>query len=218
MELSGIDTSRVILFTQTHRPAGQLYAPEAIAKVIERYSFVKSPPPDQALPYTFGVGKFQDIQIAELSIYNDGVIASSASDTDLLDAFIEDLLSWAAKELQLVQLPTNKPERYYESSIVVKSNVNLTSIVEPRSDLSKIFQPALKAAKIDAALRLSGAIFDFDSVSVQGLKKKPFRLVIDRRLGVPFSDNVFYSQAPFRTKDHFEVLASLERLSSAGNG
>jgi hypothetical protein len=215
MDLVGIDSSKVVFFTQVHRPAGQLYAPDAFAKLIERYSFVKYPSPDQVLPYTFGIGKFQNTQITELSIYNDGITASSASDTDLLDTFIDDLLAWAARELQLIEAPANKPEKYYESSIVVKSTTNLASVAELRSGLSNILQPALEAAKIDAALQLSGLIFDFDLPRVQSLKRKPFRLTIDRRLGVPFSENVFYSQAPFRTKDHVEVLASLEKIASA---
>ena len=66
---------------QVHRPAGQLYLPDALAKLVERYSFVKAPGPEQALLFTFTVGKFKNAQIAELSIYNDGFIVSSASDT-----------------------------------------------------------------------------------------------------------------------------------------
>jgi len=98
MNLIGIESSRIIFLTQVHRPSGELYLPDAVAKIVKRYSFLKSPSPEQALPYTFAVGKFQNSQIAEFSLYNDGLIVSSASDTDLLDAFLDDLLSWATKE------------------------------------------------------------------------------------------------------------------------
>jgi hypothetical protein len=70
----------------------------------------------------------------------------------------------------------------------------------------------MQAAKISAPLRLSGLIFDFDTKEFLG-KRKPFRLIIDRRIGVAFSENIFYSQAPFRTKDHLNVLTSLEQVA-----
>jgi hypothetical protein len=83
MKLLGIDSSRIIYLMQTLRPLGQVYIPDAIAKVKERYSFVKSPNPEQVLPLSFAIGKFREAQIVEFSIYNDGLIVSSASDTDL---------------------------------------------------------------------------------------------------------------------------------------
>ena len=65
---------------------------------------------------------------------------------------------------------------------------------------------------IRAPLKLSGMIFDFDSKDFLG-KRKPFRLIIDRRINVPFSENIFYSQAPFRTDDHLDVLTQFERAA-----
>jgi hypothetical protein len=119
MELQTYDVTRLIHLTQVQRPAGQIYLPDAITKLVERYSFVKAPNADQALPYIFSVGKFQNTQINELGIYNDGLIISSASDTDFLEAFLNDLMSWSVQEFGLVPSPT--AETYYESGIVVKS-------------------------------------------------------------------------------------------------
>jgi hypothetical protein len=213
MELTGIDNSRVVLLTQVRRPDGQIYLPDAIAKIVERYSFVKAPAPDEALPYTFKIGKFRDSQIAELGIYNDGIIVSSASDTDLLDAFIEDFLSWAMKEFGLQQLTTTPSEKYYESSVVVRSTTDLASLLRPKYDITDIIAEAMQSAKIDTELKFSGAIFDFDVGAIKR-KRKPFRLIVDRRVNVSFLENVFFSQAPFRTKDHLEILKSLERIAT----
>jgi hypothetical protein len=209
MQLIGIESSRIIFLTQVHRPSGQLYFPDAVAKVVERYSFIKSPSPDQALPATFSVGKFRDAQITEFSVYNDGIIVSSGSDTDLLDAFIEDLLSWCAREFGVVQMATAKPEKFYESSVVVKSETDLPAALNPQSDVTAALADAMKAAKIAAKPKLSGFLVDFDPSDFAG-KRKPFRVVLDRRIGVPFSENVFFSQAPFRTEDHLNVLRSFE--------
>jgi hypothetical protein len=216
MNLISIDSTRIIFLTQVQRPSGQLYLPDAINKVVERYSFLKAPTPDQALPYTFSVGKFQDSQIAELSLYNDGLIVSSASDSDLLDAFLNDLVSWATKEFAFVQLPTTKPEKFYESSVIVKSTTDLAAPLKPQVDIADMFSKAVKSANIEAPIRFSGAIFDFDVADIKR-KRKPFRLIVDRRVGLPFSENIFFSQAPFKTKDHLKVLASLEAIADPAN-
>jgi hypothetical protein len=103
----------------------------------------------------------------------------------LLDAFIEDLLKWAAKELNIEPLTGATPEKFYESSVIVKAEADLTGSTTIGTDIGKIVAPAMKAAKISAPLRLSGVVFDFDTKDFLG-KRKPFRLVIDRRIGVAF--------------------------------
>jgi hypothetical protein len=215
MELVQIENSRIIFLTQVHRPTGQLYFPAAAAKLVERYSFVKAPDPDQyinqPLPYVFSIGKFRDAQITDLQFFSDGLIVSSASDTDLLDGFIEDLMSWATKEFQLVQMTTAKPEKFYESSIVVKSVSNLPMALDPQNNVADTLKMAMESANIKSAFALSGFMLDLDPGEFPG-KRKPFRFVVDRKVGVPFSENIFYSQAPFRTQDHLAVLRSLEHM------
>jgi hypothetical protein len=212
MKLLSIESSRIIYLMQFHRPDGQLYLPDAVEKLVKRYSFVKAPSPDQALPYTFTIGKFKNAQIAELSIYNDGFIVSSASDTDLVDEFIDDFLSWAIKEFGIIPLTAIKPEKFYESSIVVKSEVDLAATLKPQTEISNVLADAMKSAQITAPITLSGFILDFNPKDFLG-KRKPFRVIVDRRVNVPFSENIFYSQSPFRTRDHLKVLTSLERTA-----
>jgi hypothetical protein len=214
MNFIGIESSRIVLLTQVHRPSGPLYLPDANAKMAERYSFVKSPAPEQASDavLTFSVGKFQDVQINELSIYSDGLIVSSPSSTDILDAFIDDLLSWAESELGLVQAPTAQPKKYYESSIVVHSMSDLPAALRPRNDLTAVLELALESAGIECPYKFTGFLFDADPASFPGTRK-PFRFIVDRRVGVPFSQHLFFSQAPLRTKDHLNLLESLEGLA-----
>jgi hypothetical protein len=212
MDLVGIERSRIIFLTQVHRPSGQLYLPDAVAKVVERYSFFKAPSPDQAYPITFSVGKFQDVQISEFSIYNDGFTVSSASDTDILDAFIQELMSWASTDLGLVQVASSKSEKIYESSIVVKADTDLAEAIAPQNDARLAVADAMKSVGINAPLKLSGFLLDFDPSDFLG-KAKPSRVTVDRRIGKSFSENIFFSQAPFRTKDHLNVLRSFEEMA-----
>src|SRR5215216_629140 len=127
MDLVGIEDTRIIYLTQMRRPAGSAYLPDAAVKIADRYSFAKPPSLDDLFKdvRAFRMGKFQDVQINELGVYNDGLIVSGRCDSDLLDAFISDLLSWAETELGLVQTITAKPERHYESNVVVQASADL---------------------------------------------------------------------------------------------
>jgi hypothetical protein len=213
MQLVGIENSRIIYLTQVYRPSGQLYLPDAVARLVERYSFVKPANVDQPPPYVFSIGKFQDAQINELSIYNDGLIVSSCSDTNLLDAFVDDLLSWAAAEFGLVQTATAKQEKFLESSLMVKSTADLTEALRPQNNVTSVLKAAMNSTGIKSDFGLSGFMLDFDPGKFVGMQK-PFRFVVDRRVGVAFEENVFYSQAPFRTKDHFSVLELMEQMAN----
>ena len=87
MELLSIEETRIIYLINLHRPAGQLYWPEAALKLIQRYSFVGFPSiadfAKDAEFRAFTVGKYQDIEIPNLRIYNDGIIVESRSNSNI---------------------------------------------------------------------------------------------------------------------------------------
>lgn len=217
MELVAIDDTRIIYLLQLHRPTGQIFLPEAIAKLIARYSFAKFPPLEELSLRrdfnSFEMGKFQNVQIQELRIYGDGIIVSSRSNSKILDAFVDDLFSWSAKELGLVPVVISKPEKYYESSLVVKSSNDLTAVMGMKSDVAASLNQLLSKSNYKARLfKPSGFLMDCD-VHEQGGQRKPMKFVLERRLSVPFEENVFFSQAPLPTDDHLIFLETIERLA-----
>ena len=217
MELVEIEASRIIFLTQVHRPAGQLYLPEAVAKLVARYSFAKFPSLDNILKTdeanVFSIGKFKDVQIYELKTYSDGVIVSAQCDSDVLDEFLSDFYNWTEKELGLVPKITAKPEKHYESQLIVKSEKDLAAAIAPRHDLAGEFNKVWKRGKYpECEYVLSGATIDCDVSKFKG-RRKPSRYMLDRRIGVPFEENVFYSAAPLTTKDHLAFLGAIERFA-----
>jgi hypothetical protein len=50
---------------------------------------------------------------------------------------------------------------------------------------------------------------------MEGLKtrRRPNRFTLERRIGLPFSANVFFSQAPLKSGDHLALLEALEALA-----
>jgi hypothetical protein len=216
MELASIDFSRIIYFTQRVRPAGQVYVPEAVQKLAQRYSFAKLPSVEELtrFPIAFSLGKFKDVQIDEFQIYNDGLIVSAKANTKILDAFISDLLSWSEKEFGLVEDSTAKSEKFIESAIIVKSTKNLTLSLSPRNDVAEILNRTFRGELAGVGpYHLSGFVLDCDPLQFAG-RRKPMRFVLERRVGVPFSDNVFFSHAPLHTGDHLKVLSDLEAAAT----
>jgi hypothetical protein len=217
MELVGIEEAKVIYLLDLYRPAGQVYTPEATAKIVQRYSFTKFPTLENLIKNerNFGVGKFGDIAINEFSIYGDGVIASSASDTDKIDAFVDDLLTWAKDEFGFVQVIGNPPERSYESTVIVKADTDLMRALAPKNDvvaaLNKIYQDG--DYDFSGPIQLTGFVAATDRTKFSG-RRKPISFTLDHRLGMPFETNIFYSMAPLKTKDHLAVLRALESLAA----
>jgi hypothetical protein len=211
MELVSTDASRVVYLTQLHRPTGGLYLPEAAAKLAQRYSFAKLPTLEDLLKDTniFHVGKFQDIQINELSIYNDGIIVAGGCRTEILEAFVHDLMEWAKEELGLIQAITAKPSMHHESSVIVKSTLDLGSVIAPKRSASNLVSAALLSATGEL-YKPTGYIADCDFDKYG--KRKPGRFHVDRRVGTRADENVFFSQAPMPTENHLEVLRALEAL------
>jgi hypothetical protein len=218
MDLVGIEDSTIIYITQMHRPVGAEYLPDAAAKIATRYSFAKLPSLDDLFKdiHAFRMGKFQDVQINDFSIYRDGLIASGRCDSDLLDAFIADLLSWAEKELGLIPTITAKPETHYESSVVVKANCDLIQALRPQGDVAALMNRfANKPGYIPGQFQLSALLLECDFQEFMG-RRRPARFVVERRIGVPFDENVFFSRAPLRTADHLACLDALEKMATHG--
>jgi len=217
MEFLEIEESRVVYLVRVRRPAGQLYMPEAAAKLAERYSFARIPTlNDLTEPRDyigFRVGKFADSQIEELRIYSDGFLVEARSNSNILDAFIDDLVEWSEKDLGLEKIPNITPERYHESSLIVKSSRDLASVVnipsEVEDELNNFLQKEAYPAR---TFQVTGVILDGDG-QVEGGKRKEAKFILDRRVGVAFSENVFFSQAPLTTDAHLALLKRIERLA-----
>jgi len=210
MELVGIELSRVVHLRQVYRPAGGLYLPEAFGKIAQRYSFVKLPEDLTRDSHVFSIGKFQDVQINEFGIYNDGVIATAKGDSDIVEAFLNDVFEWSFAEFGIVPTVNDKPEFHYESQVVVKCQRDIAALVTPANDASNIISAALSAAN-NIAYMPTGAIFENDIAAVTS-KRRPARFTLERRVGTPLAENLFFSNAPLTTQQHLSLLQALDEI------
>lgn len=217
MELVSIESSRIIYLTQVHRPGGQLYLPEAFEKVKHRYSFTIIPKPDDTGKegFSFQIGKFDNAQIQEMRIYGDGIIVTSSSNMEILDRFLADVLKWSEIELGLTTTSLAKPEKHYESCVVVRANANLANVHIPNEKLSNILSAHLSSKVVGGApYELSGMIAEIDPEMKKNIRR-PHRFSIERRSGISFKENVYYSWAPLTTNDHLVLLTQIETLAAS---
>lgn len=191
--------------------AGTPYFPEVVADVLSKYQFAKLPTLDELLTdghtFKFQIGKFEDVQISEFGVYGDGITASGKCPTELLDAFLDDVLAASEKALKIVPVLAHRNETYYESKIVVKSEADLAALVAPAAE--GVVQKIVKE-KLGVTFQSSGMVFDCDPAAVTG-RRKPVRVFIERKIGFRYEENLFLCIAPLKTKDHIDLLVAIEK-------
>jgi hypothetical protein len=182
---------------------------------VARYHFAKFPTLDDVVKENptiiFQIGKFQESQITEFGIYSDGFIASGKCSSEVLDAFLDDALEWAEKEIGIMPILLHRNENYYETSVIVQSKVDLVSTLAP-TPASTVTEVLSK--RVGVTYQRSAVAFDCEQTDVRG-RRRPYRLFIERKFGVPFKENIFLCQAPLPTGGLLDLLREIERQPSS---
>ncbi len=212
MKLIAIEESRLTSLFHTARLQGQTFLPHIAIALVERYSFSGAPKSFEELNANnveFLHGLFEGIAIERLQVYEDGVVVSSRSDTEILDHFLEDLIKWIGDEYEITTYPNRKINRSYESNIVVEAD---EKVLAPLAGLSNVSEKVSSLIKANSGLDLSympvGFIFAADRTRNPDLQPVPFRF--ERRFAAEFSFNQFVSSAPLQTNQHIEILKAIE--------
>ncbi len=201
------------------------YRPELIARLRERYSFLKVPTTvdeifgtDPSVGVRFQHGKFvQDkksfvVELLQFLVIPPGIsaiICDTRTSTDDCDLFIDDYIKQANLSRPDMITVTEPP--------IYASHLEFT-MDKPLADLCQ--SPVRAAAEaVDHLLTDYGMKtppfepaqigIACDQAGRGGLLVNPF--TIERRAGFRYGSNVFFSQAPLRTRDHIEVLERLTR-------
>lgn len=181
--------------------------------LIQTYKFTKFPSPKDDFDFVRGIifenGTFETKQGDKinltLTVYNDGLIADTASSTQDSDAFLEEMLYEIAKIFNLPSIGSIPTRIAYQSQLFVSTDKSLEMI-----------NPKLKG------------IADFLSANTEGYKKhfyefggitfwpdqtkiiNPPAFVFERAALAPFSENRYYSIAALSTDKHLELLEKIE--------
>jgi hypothetical protein len=198
-------------------------APDAVKRIKERYQFMNAPerfedlhPKNplaamQGLVFQEGVFVANEKRIGILRLqFSPGIIlADTRATTDESEAILDDYIESANKIAPEAITPAGPT--YFLSQIEVK-------IERPQGLFEKLPQYENAARIIDRHLEddglklpkygFFGINLNFDSHGLGILPPAFFN--IERRVGFSFDKNVFFSQAPLRTKDHVALLEKLD--------
>ena len=214
MKLVAIENCRLTALFQITRHKGQTFLPEAAAMLASRYNFSKYPQSYEEMlseKVEFKHGKFGDVAIDNLEIYNDGVIISSRSDTDIIDSFLAEFRDWLQESLDLSFIKTHAIDNIYESIVVVQTDKNIFKPLEALSEIANMLQSNLKETiGLDVKYEPFGWSFSADPALNPALKPIGFR--IERRIGMDYSLKNYISSAPLKLKQHLSLLEKLETL------
>jgi len=213
MELLSVIKARSIWLFDANdlNPRGKRIYPELLSWLKECYNFLKIPSSlddlDETKALAFLNGSFQtspeNIIGVDLKIYNDGVVVDTRSSTKDNDKFIDEMLSSAAKQFDLVYSPEMIRKRLYLSELNVRCKRTLQDL-----------NPKLKAFTDKISQLVNGEV-ELCSIGFWAEQNTPAPLApfrFERKLNAEFSEHRYYAAAPLQTDDHLKLLDELENI------
>jgi hypothetical protein len=213
--LNVVQARSVWLFsTDDLNPRGLDLVP-IVMGIRDRYSFQKHPTKaEEVYPASggieFGRGAFKlptgdQIEVVSLVFFSDGIVAETRHSTTASDQVLEDVLSFATDTFRLSFDPTMVARKTYSSELVFATDIHLDRV---NARLKRFAALLAKTA---------GEAFHFELGSLRFLSAPvsngiQLQFTFERRFGTEFDQNRYYSQAPFTTEKHLELLQELEEL------
>ncbi len=215
MKLASIHVSKVSALVEITDlvPTGKVFAPDLMTAIAERCEFRKFPQDfgknKETAGAVFEIGKWNDQPIDKLTIFNDGIVLETSSDTDDTDATLQQLLMWAKKEIGISYEPEMIRRKLFTSSLVVYSDLQLDSLHPILKELAAFISPDVNEQfNHQFVYRTAGITI---GVNTLASKFAPAVFSIERRIDVPDSENRYFSTAPLRTSKHLSLLEKLEK-------
>jgi hypothetical protein len=211
VELVAINLARVAAFLEILAldPKGQTTAPEGLRSFAERYSFVKFPQTAAEMDFQKGVqfaaGRFKDIAIDQVQLYNNGIAIDTRSSTDSSLRILQDILEFTKVRTGASVAPVRE---HFISHIAFRSTLKLAL-------LNPILQPIADRLAEQSSKQLNHPIVFEPTLFTIGpdtsqIKIAPAIFSIERRIETPFNENTYFSVAPLSTADHLKLIAEVE--------
>lgn len=219
MKLSSVVLARYFGLVQTSEfnLNGGLYYPELVKALVEQYGFIKYPTDLTSLDESKGVefigGRSGKRIIEKLSILDSGIYLDTYVDTTTSQELWLELMEWAVQTLGATFKPDMVKRHVYVSQVTFESDVPILAV---NPFLAKIAGVVTDEVERNYKRRLeyeTAAInIHFDKEST---KLGTASFSVQRRDGVPFGENKYYSSAPLKTDLHLELLQQWEQEMSA---
>jgi hypothetical protein len=208
MEIKKIIQGRVLQMARTATNMG--WVPELLTEIGAKYQFTIVPKPEDLwrapdFKAEFKHGRLGANIIDTLALFHDGFVVDSTTSTENAELFLNDLMKWLKGKVPGLE-ETGKP--YYLSQLEV--NLKLGGFGRLLDTIgNQVFLLLEKYELLGVKpYALSTLQLAQDPLGKIGPKLSAFS--IERRLDIPYADNIFFAQAPLRTRDHKSMLTTLE--------
>jgi hypothetical protein len=214
MKLSAVILGRVLLFVESFdlNPRGKAYYPDIVRRLVEHCGFIKFPQKiedfDEHKGVEFSGGKWGDVTIEMLKIFQNGLQLDTRVSTTTSETVLDEALAWASKELGIVYSPNMVSRKGYVSDLTFYTDVPILSAYSPVSSLMERAHRKFEQMTGDNAIWQPTVL----TIHSDMLPRKPLHapFTIQRRAETAFSENKYFSEAPFPTDVHIQLLEQFE--------
>ncbi len=213
MQLAAVLLARVLGFIEVSElnPKGKVFFPDLTAKIIERFKFQGYPQKledfDAQKGVNFNSGTWDGVNVDKLTIFWNGILLDTQSSTDDSERILYDSLSWVRDEFGLRYDPSKVKRKRHVSHLAFYSDAPMTgtggAIQELCQQVSKRVEEIMGKPISYIPTELT---VDFERQGT--IPFAPFK--IQRRVETPFAENKYFSEAPFPTSVHIEILERFE--------
>jgi hypothetical protein len=223
MEIQEVILARAIRLVKVSTAIG--YWPDLVKDLGKEYSFATVPDIQEVIASQnkgtaakgaeFQVGKLTRPDgsmavIEKFTVFNDGLVVDSRVSTEDCDLFLDSIEQWAMKNLSGIR---NVGKSFYLSQLEVKFQGS--QYTKAFDGICSNIHSLLEEYGMTGVTRYRFASLHLAMEPSRTSLSQPSPFSIERRLNVPFDDNVFFAQAPLRTPDHKTLLAALEQVLAA---
>lgn len=220
MKIVSLETGRTTWLFPVEEilPLGGSDGPAVIAAIASRYSFTHPPAnptrdeiEKNGLKFAGGqiVRDGNIANIAEFSIFNDGIVAVSTT-TENAEAFLDDIYAFLVSEFAF-RMITSDVKTVRLSVVVVDFETSLNAFLSTRKEEVKLIGQHLNSVE-DTNLPVELARVDFMLNKDPEFRPQNIpRLTLEKRANTQFSQCRYFSSAPIPTAKHLEILEQIDR-------
>ncbi len=217
MEIVAIGLARVVALIEfdSWDPFGRSTTLDGLEKLVERFNFAKYPKNFDEINLQSGIelvqGQVGEVVVDKITLYQNGIVIDTRSSTDNSEKVLDDLMAFAT-ELFGAQLKGTK--RHYVSQVIFRSELHLARLNAALDGIAKnLTQKVSENMTQEFRFEPTAIVLNAD---VSNSKIFPVPFSIERRNGVSFSQNTYFSSAPLRTGEHLELIRQFEKSISSG--
>jgi hypothetical protein len=220
MEVTSVNLARAVLFypSGAEVSSGRVSLAEASAKLRERYGFMKHPVTLEEWHSNDGAvflqGSHDGIIITRLVLYARGIAVETHTDTKDSEKVLQDILAWGATNVGLLGPRLAQGRKLYLSELTFVMEASLNWLHPALIVLSERVNAAVGSFAPGGKYETTAVTLNLD---ISNMRSSPGAFMLDRRAGVPFSENTYFSSAPMPTADHKQALQEFESALLAGH-